>query len=179
MGGSMNWYSFFVQSGKEEEIKLFMDRFYALQHLSCLVPKRMIPERKQGKTRHCTKVLFPGYIFIQTGQIHDLYYNIKKTPYILYMVNGGIHKHDQAANFFTPIPKEQMDWLIQLCGVNGTMGYSDIIIGGNQIKVTSGPLLGKEAMIRKIDKRKSRAKIEVQLLNEVKLIDVGINVLLA
>lgn len=172
----MNWYSFFVRSGREEEIKLFMDRYYARQLLSCLVPKRMIPERKQGRIYHCTKLLFPGYIFIRTGQIHDLYYNIKETPHILYMVNGGIHKYDQAANFFTPIPKEQMDWLIQLCGTNGTMGYSDIIVGGEQLKVTSGPLLGKEEMIRKIDKRKRRAKIEVQLLDEVKLIDVGINV---
>lgn len=172
----MDWYSFFVRSGKEEEIKLFMDRFYSSHDLSCLVPKRTVPERKQGKTHDRTKILFPGYIFIKTGDIQNVYYNIKKTPHLLYMVNGAIRKNNQAAHFFTPIPKEQMDWLVELCGVNGTLGYSDIILWGSQMKVTSGPLLGKEELIRKIDKRKSRAKIEVRLLDEVKLIDVGIHV---
>lgn len=43
--------------------------------------------------------------------------------------------------------------------------------------VQSGPLKGKEGIIKKVDKRKNRAKVQLNFLGREKTIDVGIEVL--
>ncbi|MBY9083165.1 KOW motif-containing protein, partial [Paenibacillus sp. HN-1] len=45
------------------------------------------------------------------------------------------------------------------------------------IHVVSGPLTGKEGIIKKIDKHKNRAKILLSMVNTAVLVDVGIELI--
>ncbi|MDN4618078.1 antiterminator LoaP [Paenibacillus sp. PsM32] len=173
----MSWYTFFVQTGKEDYIKKHIDRHYDDKQLKCMIPKRIIPEKRQGIVKDEVKVLFPGYIFVKTHMIQDVYHSIKTTPHVYYLVGSSSCTTANTKEYFTKIPENQMNWLLQLFGQNHIIGYSDIMVLDENVQVISGPLMGKEAIIRKIDKRKGRAKIEVQLLNDIRLIDVGIEIL--
>ena len=47
----------------------------------------------------------------------------------------------------------------------------------DEIQVISGPLYGWEGIIKKIDKRKGRAKVLFRVSDNEHLVDLGINVL--
>jgi len=104
-------------------------------------------------------------------------YTQKGALFVYYLVGSSSCTTANTKEYFTKIPENQMNWLLQLFGQNHIIGYSDIMVLDENVHVISGPLMGKEAIIRKIDKRKGRAKIEVQLLNDIRLIDVGIEIL--
>jgi transcriptional antiterminator NusG len=48
---------------------------------------------------------------------------------------------------------------------------------GDKIIVTSGPLKGRESIIRKIDRHKRRAEIEVAFLGDIRRINVALEVI--
>ncbi|SYX83888.1 antiterminator LoaP [Paenibacillus alvei] len=173
----MSWYALYVKSGEERDVEGFLNKHYDQQSLLCYVPKKLVPEKRQGNVHDSVKVIFPGYVFINTNIISALYYHLRKTPKIFYMVKSGDHKLDQSYSPYSAITDEEMSMFLQLFGPNDMLGYSDVIMIGKRAKVVSGPLYGKEGIIRKIDKRKSRAKIEIMFMGESRLIEVGIKFL--
>ncbi|MCG7407075.1 antiterminator LoaP [Paenibacillus sp. ACRRX] len=173
----MSWFALFVKSGEERDVEGFINQHFDKQSLFCYVPKKLVPEKKQGCVHDSAKVIFPGYVFINTSIISTLYHRLRKTPKIYYLVKSGEHKLDQSYSPYSEIPDEEMDMFLQLVGPNDMLGYSDVIVMNKRAKVIAGPLFGKEGIIRKIDKRKGRAKIEVMFLGETRMIEVGINIL--
>ncbi|MFG0216967.1 KOW motif-containing protein [Brevibacillus porteri] len=51
------------------------------------------------------------------------------------------------------------------------------MITDSKITVKKGPLAGKEGIIKKVDRRKKRAKIVIDFLGDERMIDVGIEIL--
>ncbi|MEV2500230.1 antiterminator LoaP [Paenibacillus larvae] len=173
----MLWYVLFVTTGKEDVVGKYISNFCNHLSLQCFIPKKVVPECHKGVRRDVIRVLFPGYIFIRTTMSSNLYYLLKEIPNLHYIVNSGDRKKDKSCGFYSAIPEEEMEWIRDLTGNRDTIEYSEVSIINKKVKVISGPLKGKEAMIKKVDKRKRRAKIEVTLLNKTNLVDVGINIL--
>ncbi|CCF15401.1 transcription termination factor nusG family protein [Brevibacillus laterosporus GI-9] len=173
----MGWYALFVETGKENVVEKILTNHFN-QHVSrCFVPKKIVSERKNGVVYDAIKTLFPGYIFIQTNITSKIYYDLISIPKTYYMVNCGKHKNDDYQTYYSEIPEEDMNWILQITNKEGILSYSDVIIQDKQIQVITGPLKGMEALVKKIDKRKGRAKIEIDLLGELKTLYVGINIL--
>lgn len=174
----MSWVALFVETGKEDAVKKLTKLFFAYksQPIKCLVPKKIVSEKKNGIVYEVQKVLIPGYIFIQTDFSPKIYYLLRSIPNVFYVVKSGNFKWDQSNNFFSEIPIDEMNWILNLTNELGIIEYSDVVLLPNhQVKVIAGPLLGKESIIRKVNVRKRRAKIKVTLLGEQKLLDVGVN----
>ncbi|MRA76150.1 transcription antiterminator, partial [Bacillus thuringiensis] len=55
--------------------------------------------------------------------------------------------------------------------------YSKVYIENSKVTVASGPLKGMEGIIKKIDKRKRRAKLCLSFMGLDKMVNVGIEVL--
>ncbi|MBP2000183.1 transcriptional antiterminator NusG [Paenibacillus shirakamiensis] len=184
----MGWYALFVQSGKEEWIRSELHKKFGNSQLECLIPKRTIPEKKNGRYCDVTKKMFPGYILLHIQMDFPTYYKINQIPMIYRLLNyhnlnlAKIHYDFQAPleqqeAYFKAIPDEEVAQILKLIGPDETLGYSSVLIENSKVIVKSGPLKDMESIIKKIDKHKKRAKIMVRLFEKEVMFDVGLEIL--
>lgn len=165
----MEWYALFVETGKEELIRDWLNLYFHKSVLYSIVPKKKVAEKKNGNLVEVLKKLFPGYVLIYTKMTSEVYYKIKSNPNFIKILGNG--------DYYTKIPQIEIEPILSLLNDRQILECSQIITEDSDVKVISGPLLGMEAIIKKINKRKRRAKILLNFHGTEKLIDVGIEVL--
>lgn len=169
----MSWYAIFVVNGCEDELCFIIDKIkpylFDGSNYNLLIPKRKLYERNQGTRKEVIKKMFPGYILIETDNITDFYTRAKKLPHIIKFLKSN--------NEFLEIRKEEIHPILQMTDKKGLIDISQAFIENEKIAVKEGPLLGMEDNIKKVDKRKGRAKVEFIINNNSRLIDLGINII--
>lgn len=177
----MKWYVLFVRTGKEEEVERYIENKLGNILCECHILKRIVPEKNNGQLSHIVKKVFPGYVFIKTKMDFNIYYDIKKIPYINYLLNYSNSKDldykqtdEDEENYFRSISNLEMEELSPFINSkDGTMGISGFWFKEKKAIIVSGPLVGMEGRIKKIDKRKRRAKLVIHFMGMEKLVDVG------
>lgn len=183
----MAWYALFVKTGQEALVKALISKYVDESTIKVMVPKRKIKEKRQGKLYETSKIIFPGYVFLNTSMNINLYYKLKQIPKCLHLLNNyqynidynydDIKTQDSQNSAFSPIKKDEIDLILRLVQSNEEVGFSKVYTENCKVVVYSGPLKGLEGIIKKIDKRKNRAKIALNLMGEIKTVDVGIEVI--
>lgn len=77
-----------------------------------------------------------------------------------------------------PLTEREMEFLLQFGGEEQIVGMSEGIIEGSRIWILSGPLVGKEALIRRIDRHKRKAYLEMDMFGRTQRIQVGLEVVM-
>ena len=118
--------------------------------------------------------MFPGYLFIETDMsIEDFGYFIYRSKYylqkILKVLRYGI-------SFDIAIKDEERKFLETLMNKERCVEASKGIIEGDRILVTEGALMGQESIIKKIDRHKRKAFIELPLFEENRLVQVALEI---
>lgn len=105
------------------------------------------------------QVLFPGYVFMVTKDPEALRRELRRISgwKQLLMTGGQI----------VPITPAEEEFLRQFGSEEQIVHASRGIIADGRILVLEGPLKGREACIRKIDRHKRRAYLELHLFQEV------------
>ncbi|WP_028560989.1 antiterminator LoaP [Paenibacillus pinihumi] len=187
----MKWYALHVETGKEDFVRSEIRKQFDPSTILSIVPKRKLIERKQGVIYEKCRTLFPGYVFIKARMNVKTYHDLKKIPRYYKLLNNfryddcdpiryddTTHEtEDPQTELFSQIDEKEMALIIQLIDHDEIISYSSIYVENAKVKVYKGPLKGKEAMIKKIDKRKKRARIVLDFLGKQTGIDVGIEVL--
>ena len=70
----------------------------------------------------------------------------------------------------------EVPYLKEMCQGGSVVGISKGIIRNGRVIVTSGPLKGRESLIRKIDRHKRTAKIEIPFTDGQKQVTVGLEI---
>nr|WP_154958140.1 antiterminator LoaP [Paenibacillus xylanexedens] len=176
----MNWYAIHVETGKEELVKSKIQKKLNYE-CSCLFPKRELMEKKNGVTKNVLKPMFPGYLLLRTDMNFETYYQLKDLTGVLRLLNNNKARHnpihDQESSYFQAISEDEIEVLNNLLDNNGVINFSTLIINNSEITVKSGPLKNLEDKIIKINKRKKRAKVKIQIHESVKVIEVGVLIL--
>jgi transcriptional antiterminator NusG len=166
-----NWIVLFVKTGSEKKlVQMLKEKLNAEEYLP-FIPVREMPRKKKGVIFKECKPLFLGYIFIQTeieanliaNKLRPLLVNIDGFYSILHY---GDDKNDVALRESERLPWERM-FDSDFC-IRGSVGF----IEGDEIRITSGALVGMECRIRKIDRHKQIAVVELDMMGatrEVKL----------
>ncbi|MGE7726577.1 antiterminator LoaP [Bacillus cereus] len=173
----MNWYALFVENGKEEIVQHFLNLYFDESSFKSIVPKRKIPEKKAGVIKHVFKKMFPGYVLIYTRMDYQVFNIIKKIPRCYNVVNSGCYHSKDAGTYFSQIEKCEMDLILKLTNDTGIIDYSKVYVENTKVNVKSGPLKGMEGIIKKVDKRKNRAKLLINFMGLEKTVDVGIEII--
>lgn len=167
----MSWYVIFVETGFEEDVCLFIEKLrikvYRDIEYNLLVPKRKIYERKQGVRKEVIKKLFPGYVLVETDKIDDFYIKARGGPHILKFLKNNYN--------FLEVSIKEIEQILILVDNKGLINISQALVINDKIEIIDGPLLGREGIIKKIDKRKGRAKVEFSINYNTLLIDLGID----
>lgn len=166
-----NWYVIQVRSGHEEKIKracqLLIDGSVLLD---CFIPKIETKKKYHGKWHSHEEVLFKGYLFMITEQIDLLFQELKKVPDLTKLLG----KYE---NEVYPLKKEEVEFLKSFGKEEHFVEMSYGIIEGDQITVLNGPLYGREGMIKKIDRHKRKAVIEVDFFDQITTATVGLEII--
>lgn len=128
----------------------------------------------RGEPAKATARLFPGYIFIQSEKVIDLYVRLRavKDRHFLQTLTKVLRTDD----YFTPMAEEEEKAFLSLFGGEHSIGVSRGVIRDGKLIVTEGPLMGQEDNIIKINRHKRIAILQLRILGKFITIKVGLEV---
>ncbi|MCD8398249.1 MAG: antiterminator LoaP [Lachnospiraceae bacterium] len=163
------WYVMQVQTGTEEKIRTQCETLISQDVLQqCFIPYYEEQRKLHGKWNVLKKVLFPGYIFMVTDELDELRFQLKLVQ--------GMTKILGTGDEIVPLTEEEVGFMQRFGGEKQVVEISKGILEGNQVKILSGPLTGKEALITKIDYHKRRAYLELEMFGRMQRICLGLEV---
>ena len=160
------WYVLHVITGEETKIRDKIKK--DIVGVSALVPRKDMRERRNGEWERVTRVLFPGYVFIHLHLAVPNYYKIKSYPGVINILGHLCPE---------PVPDEEMLLIVQLSGEEDPLGISDVYFVDSQVVVKNGPLKGIQGKIVRVEPRRHRAKVEIMLMGEPRIVEMGINLI--
>ena len=174
----MNCYVLQVAPREEEKTEahiagLLPRHFYG----SCFHPTRVIRKKFHGKWVEVREKLLPGYVFLTTENMENLYPYLNKIPFFTKLLGTDLEYFVRLSE----MEEQWLDMLLRQCepvsagDETRQVGLSQIdICEGNEIRIVSGPLKGMEGMIRKINLHKMIAEVEVPFMNGETVIHLGV-----
>ena len=139
-------------------------------------PKKEKFFKKNGKLLNEFEICFHVYVFIESELSSDEFF-IEIIPNIrmideIYRIVSYSDKGDIAMR------ANEISSLKSLYEINYCIGNSVGYIEGDIVKVNSGPLVGKESIIRKINRHKREAIIEIEFMGYMRQINVGLEIII-
>ena len=158
-----NWVVLFARTGSEEKLAQTLKEKLDAEEYLPFVPTKEMPYRNKGVIYKVRKPLFPGYVFVQTGieptliadKLEVALKGIKNIYTILYY---GDDEKDVAIREGERLYWERL-FDVDFC-VAGSVGF----IEGDVIRITSGALVGLEGQIKKINRHKREAVVEMGMM---------------
>ena len=125
--------------------------------------------RVRGEWKLVRRLLFPGYLFFVTGDAEELNKELLRVPLPIRLLGNE-------ENSFFPLTGKERDWFLSFMDGEHIVRMSEGYITGDKVTVTRGPLIGLEGDIRKIDRHKRRAYIDVSLFGRTVPASVGLEI---
>lgn len=134
--------------------------------VEAIAPARVLPELSGGVWRERERPMIPGYVFARMALSIWNYYRVAQIPCVLRILPGNGEFHS--------VPEKQMRWILEMTQGGAAWDVSTAAEIEGKIIVRSGPLVGRERIIRKWDKRRRRCTIRIDVPDEKRQIDVGL-----
>ncbi|GBU28279.1 transcription antitermination protein NusG [Treponema sp. R8-4-B8] len=170
----MNYYAIQARTRSENKyIKLFKSRHPEI-NLPIYFPQRELTVSKKGKLKKSLHAIFPGYIFIEAEYKEDVL-----SKQVFFKEIEGFFRFLKSNQDITPLSGHSLDIVLHFIKRTGQIaGSSKVYFDENsRIVVLEGPLKGLEGKIIKVDKRKGRAKISLDLYSDSFSIDLAFEVI--
>ena len=136
----------------------------------CFVPRREVMRREEGQWKRVRETLFPGYLFAKTNDIQHVSERLASIPAFTRLLG----KSDERV---IPLSQDEAAWLTALMQpLDKVVEMSTGVIEGDRVIVTDGPLVGREALISKIDRHKRLAYLDMRMFGRTKTIKVGLEI---
>lgn len=163
----MKWYVVQTLSGKENNVKLYLDKFKKIEDLEeyvgeVLVPTEIVVEVKQGKKSQRTRKFYPCYVFVEM-RLYDKqdklntkpWYFIRETTGVIGLV-GGDHP--------TALRTSEIDHIrsqMELAAGKEVpkVQYEE----GEEVKINDGPFMNLTGRIDEIEPERGKLKVSVSI----------------
>jgi transcriptional antiterminator NusG len=134
----------------------------------CFLPCYEERKKIKGEWQTLKRILFPGYVFLVTDQVEELFFELKKVIGLTKLLGSG--------NEIVPLSQEEVSLLLSLGGEDQVVEMSTGIIEGSTVIILSGPLMGREGLIKKIDRHKRKAYLEMEMFGRMQRVEVGLEI---
>ena len=169
----MNYYAIQTRTRGEEK---FIRLFHALHGelpFKLHFPRRRIDIRRRGKIHQTTASVFPGYIFVEAEKENIIAHQwaFRRTD--------GFYRFLKSNQNIQALGGRDLELVLHFINSAGAVaGISTVYFNENsRIVIVNGPLMGLEGRIIKVDKRKKRAKIKLNLYDDSFSIDLAFEVM--
>jgi transcription termination/antitermination protein NusG len=165
-----NWYTLKVQANKERSIMTRMKADAERGEISLdniIVPIERVLMLKQGKKYNRDKVIYPGYIFLETKHLGEMGYYIKglsgATGFVKDMNGDPIYmrKKEVERMLHDLDKKEEVD--------NTRFVESETVV------ISAGPFSGFSGEITEINQDKNKVKVAVKIFGRITSVDLEIS----
>jgi transcription termination/antitermination protein NusG len=161
------YYIIQVQTRQEEKFLHAAKSLEQKYRGTFLLPRRSLRIRRKGQWREAPAVIFPGYVFLQMEEDPNaLYWDVKELPgFIRFLKNN---------RNIIPLEGKDRDILVHFLSFGEVVNRSEVYFKQDKkMAVKSGPLMGLEGLIVKVDRRKKRVKLRLEMYRESYLVDFG------
>ena len=170
------YYVIQVKTGKEEKaIEDILKNKKDDLSFDVFSPYRKALKKYHGEFKEVIERCFPGYIFVETNDVKELFKQLYFTP--------GFQKilgREEGTDNFVPLNKDEsrMIDILYNASSNRTTEISNIEVKeGQTIRVLDGPLIGLETQIKKVNLHKRTVMVEFMLCGRLVTASVGINII--
>ena len=164
------WYVIHVVTGREDMVVASVNKLVQKNlYTECFNPTYKVQKRFKGVWKTVERPLFPGYVIVDTD-------DPKTMSMALRSIAGAIRILGND-NGFTPLPKEEQRWIADFTQKGDrAIGLSTGVIEGDKVVVTQGPLINRTASIKKVDRHKRLAWLELDLCGRTLVVKVGLSI---
>ena len=171
----LKYYALQVKTRAEDKyIRLFRATHPEVP-FSVYFPQRRIDIRRRGAIRQTTAAVFPGYVFVEVDDEQaDMLYH-----HWAFRRTDGFYRFLRSNQNIMPLENRDLELVLHFIKKVGPVaGISKVYFNENaRIVVIEGPMVGLEGKIIKVDKRKGRAKIKLDLYDDSFAIDLAFEVI--
>ena len=125
-------------------------------------------KKYQGEWHTRKGVLFPGYVFVITEQIHLLCEKLRDVIGMTKLIGTGKE--------IVALTEEEVRLLRRLGNGNQLVKMSSGFIVNDRVKILEGPLKGMEGAIRRIDRHKRKAYLALEMFGRKLEMQVGLEI---
>lgn len=169
----MFWYVLFVQTGSEYKVEKFLKKQLSTYNSVPFIPLQEILFKKSGVVKKEISPLFPGYVFVESELCEKTFLKVISST-IKRMSNVvGLLKYSDTE---IAMKENERQTLLKLFNSDYCIESSYGIIEGERIHIIDGPLKGFESTVRKVNRHKRLAQIEMEIMGDVRLISVALKV---
>lgn len=167
----MSFYVISIEPRREERFLKLAEQSLPMERLRLHWPRRKLTIRRRGKRVESLAAVFPGYVFLETDSFDaEIFRTTKKLP--------GFYRFLESNVRIRPLGGDDLMLVAHFVRFGDVIGKSTVTFDENaRIQVTDGPLVGLEGRIVKVDRRKQRAKVRLDLYKESFLVDFGFEIL--
>jgi len=173
----MNWYVLFIRNGAEDYVLRQLKNHLDSEAYTPFVPLKEYPQSTKGVKSKVRKTCFPGgYVFLRSSEnpegiiknVSPLVNGIKDAYYFLSYGDdrGDIAMRDYERGCIERLLNDEF------C-MEASIGFTE----GEKVTIISGPLVGMESQVVKINRRKRTAVVEVPFVGNVRQITLMLEVL--
>ena len=154
------WYVIHTEAGRENILIDRMKQIFTEDEMKeCFLVKRERRRRLRGKWTVVVENIFKGYIFVVAKKPEKVFFKLKEIPMFSKILTIGEYN-------FIPLSRKEIEFISKF-GANRrdhTAKISTIDLNeGDEIEYIGGDLAMFAGQIKKIDKHKRRAVIEVEM----------------
>ncbi|WP_455137472.1 antiterminator LoaP [Thermophilibacter sp.] len=164
------WYVVQVATGKEATMCELIQRVAPEGVLEeCFTPRYQTQKKVRGEWVYVQKVLFPGYLIAVTDRVDELWAALRGVSEFTRLLSVG--------EAFAPLSDEDRAWISVFTEKGArVVPMSMGVIEGDRVIVTQGPLVGQEALIRRVDRKRSTAYLELKMFGRTLTTKVGLGI---
>lgn len=168
------WFVVNTYAGHENRVKDNLEkRMETMGIQDCLfrivVAEETEIEFKNGKKIEKQHNLFPGYLFVEMIMTDDAWYVVRNTP----GVTGFIGSSGGGAKPF-PVSPEEIDSILRRVGKSDASIEVEFGVG-DEVKVLSGPFVGKEGRVIAMNDQTQTASVVTMLFGRETPADISYN----
>ena len=170
----MKYYALQVKTRAENKFIRLFKALYPRVSLPIYFPQRRIDIRRRGQIRQTTAAVFPGYVFVEAASVEEILahqWEFRRTE--------GFYRFLRSNQDIAPLADRDLELVLHFIKKVGPLAGKSLVTfdENSKIVVLEGPLAGLEGKIIKVDKRKGRAKVKLDIYGDSFSIDLAFEAL--
>lgn len=164
------WYVVNVPTGKESKMCQVIERLAPEGTVrECFCPRYATQIKRAGEWLDVQKTLLPGYVVVASKQVSTVKRCLRKVPEYARVLSMG--------ESFVPLTREERAWIDAFTHEGDRcIPMSMGVMEGDRVVVVSGPLKGREALIKSVNRHRSIAYVELQICGRIVTTKVGLGI---
>jgi transcriptional antiterminator NusG len=164
------WYVVQVVGGKEKHVLTLIEKIIeSTVFEECFIPRYEVMKRFKGQWQKCTEILFPGYLFLVTDHADKLAQELHNVPTFTKLLSNS--------GKFIPLSASEVAWISAFTKQDSrVVEMSEGVIEGDKVIVFKGPLMNYSGLIRKIDRHKRIAYLDIGMFGRTMTVKMGMEI---